>query len=262
MSFTSIAFTLIIFAFTFQNYFIFKTFWEKADVPGFSDEPRFEERFIEKIAFFNFNDLENEPARLTQWVSYSALEAVAMSLSAFIIFSGVIGRVSALGVFVITLMNSFSWEILNGLFFKFYITDSGFSMRTFLFGGVTALIVSILSKDKRTAEHPNYFSTYRIQALSFLGAALVWCIFPIFAMTDIYTFTTDDNVKLAVYLNMVWAMAAGTVAGFISCAFIYAKFMVHDIVFSVAAVKCLLFRESSPSQPALMSIITLATPWP
>ena len=61
-------------------------------------------------------------------------------------------------------------------------------MRTFLFGGISALIVTFIvgGKDK-TINHFNYFSTYKVQALAFLGAAIIWCLYPLYGMIDIFT---------------------------------------------------------------------------
>ena len=71
-------------------------------------------------------------------------DAIACSISLMIAFSPVIGRVSLLEVFFLTLFGSWVYELNNQLLWRLFITDSGYGLRVFVFGSFLGLISALI----------------------------------------------------------------------------------------------------------------------
>lgn len=61
-----------------------------------------------------------------------------------IAFSSLVGRVQLMEVFYLAVFGTFFYEINNQLIWRFMITDVGYGMRIFLFGGVMGFISSLM----------------------------------------------------------------------------------------------------------------------
>lgn len=103
-SVTGIAFTLLIFALTTQNLFIYRTFWRNISVNDPNSSPSFTNRYYNSINYINFgNDLQSPYA----YTSDSILDAVGASLAMYAAYSAVIGRISIAEVFILTCIGPF-----------------------------------------------------------------------------------------------------------------------------------------------------------
>lgn len=76
-------------------------------------------------------------------------------------------------------------------------------------------------------------------SLAFLGIAIVWCIYPIFGLANVYTRDNANYGKIVLMMGQVniWLSLAASVLGcYTASAFTYGKFSVHDMVFSSITV--------------------------
>ena len=117
---------------------------------------------------------------------------------------------------------------------RLYITDTGYGVRTLLFGGFMGLIIScILGKRETTIQHESYRSEYLSRTLSLLGFVLVFCSYPILSVAGIYTYSTTDNyIIYAAPVNMWLALMAGVLGCFVISSINYRKFSIHDLIFA------------------------------
>lgn len=84
------AFTLLIFALTVQNFFIFRIFWKNISVNNPNDSANFSSSQYSLINFINFkNDLQTS----YDLPSASFLDAVGAALAMYAGYTGVIGRI-------------------------------------------------------------------------------------------------------------------------------------------------------------------------
>ena len=86
------SFTLLIFAMTLQNFFIFRDFWDRAGVnnPNASGGFGVGGQYYEKINLINFN---NSLQQSFEYISSSFFEAVGASLAIYAGYATVMGRV-------------------------------------------------------------------------------------------------------------------------------------------------------------------------
>ena len=142
-SFSGIAMTFLIFAFTIQNYFLFRAFWYKIGVYKTGTDFR-NERF-EQIALVNFD----EDSQITNNLPVTSMvDAIACSISLLVAFSPLVGRVGFPEIFFLSAFGTMFYELNNQLFWRFFITDTGYGMRIFLFGSSLGLIISCLQGNK------------------------------------------------------------------------------------------------------------------
>jgi len=85
--------------------------------------------------------LEHSPQFYTH---HSFVDAIACSLANVIAFSSLVGRVKILESFFLSLLGTFIYEVNNQLFWRYGISDTGYGMRIFVFGGFMGLISSLL----------------------------------------------------------------------------------------------------------------------
>lgn len=62
----------------------------------------------------------------------------------FCALSPLLGRIGFLEVFFLSWVGPFFYEINSSIFNKFFIVDTGFGMRGFLFGGMLGLWISFI----------------------------------------------------------------------------------------------------------------------
>ena len=94
-SMTGMTFTVLIFALTVQNFFIYRVFWEYASVnnPNSSDVD-FNTRYYQKLNYINYgNTLQAASTVDYQYASASLFDAIGASLAMFAGYSAVIGRI-------------------------------------------------------------------------------------------------------------------------------------------------------------------------
>lgn len=233
-SVTGMAFTLLIFAFTAQNFFIYRTLWRNFSVNDPNASPSFKHRYYNSINLINFgNDLQSPYA----YTSDSFLDAVGASLSMYAAYSAVIGRISLAQIFILTWIGPFIYEANSQLLWRFYIPDTGFTLRAFAFGGALGLVSSlILGKRELTAQNVNYFSRYKVMSMSLLGMILVWCSFPIVLLGEVFNSTRGYIVALTGQVNIWLALASSALGCFSASSLYFRKLSAHDLIFSCITV--------------------------
>lgn len=138
------AFTLLIFALTVQNFFIFRTFWSNISVNDPDATANFPNKKFSIINFINFgNDIQKN----YQLPSASFLDAVGAALAMYAGYTGVIGRIGIGEIFFLTWIGTFIYELNSQILWRLFIPDNGYPSRAFAYGGVLGIVSSlILSK--------------------------------------------------------------------------------------------------------------------
>ena len=77
-------------------------------------------------------------------MSYSFVDAIACALANVVAFSALVGRIKILETFFITLFGAFLYEVNAQLFWRYNISDTGYGMRIFIYGGIYGLNTSII----------------------------------------------------------------------------------------------------------------------
>ena len=153
-------------------------------------------------------------------------------------YSAVIGRIGLGEVFFLTWIGTFIYEVNSQLLIRYNITDNGYPSRAFAFGGALGITSSLLlGKKDLTEKNPNFRSSYRVMGMSLLGIILVWCVFPVLVLSDVYVNGFGKVVSMAAQVNIWLALAASVLGAYTASSFIYRKFSVHDIVFSAITVQ-------------------------
>lgn len=168
----------------------------------------------------------------------SVVDAIACAISITIALTSVIGRVQALEVFFLTLFGSFLYEVNNQLMWNLYISDIGYGMRIFLFGGMMGLFSSlVLGRKNTTVQHVHYKSVYSSRGFGLLGLVIVFSAFPMLVTSGVYN--VSENYAYIAYIvpfNMWFALGAGILGAFSISALTYRKIFLHDLVHSGLAV--------------------------
>ena len=234
------AFTLLIFALTVQNFFIFRNFWNRVGLNSPNDGSSFSGTSYSHINYINFgNDLQKG----YQLTSASWLDAIGASLAMYAGYTAVIGRIGLGEIFFLTWIGTFIYEINAQLLNRFFIPDNGYPSRAFAYGGMLGLISSfVLGKRDLTVNSSFFRSSYKIMALAFLGIIFVWCSYPVLVLSSTYTSVEGKIVAMAGQVNIWLALATSVLGCFTASAFSYRKFCVHDMVFASITVHNLLFR--------------------
>ena len=75
-----------------------------------------------------------------------------------------------------------------------------------------------------------------MRVLPFLGVILAWCTYPILVLETVFNKNEGEIVAMPIQVN-IWLALAGSVLGaYTASMYMYAKFSVHDMVFSSLAV--------------------------
>ncbi len=134
-------FTLLIFALTLQNYFIYRTFWNKVGLNNVDTPTSFESTSANKITYLNYgNDLQST----RNIPSSSFIDAVGCAIALYGGYTAVIGRIGLTEIFFLTWIGTFIYEICNQIFIRLYIVDNGFGMRAYAFGGMLGLVSTLI----------------------------------------------------------------------------------------------------------------------
>ena len=237
---TGMAFTLLIFALTVQNFFIFRNFWSNVSVNDPNASANFSSSNYPNINYINYgNDLQTN-YRLP---SASFLDAVGAALAMYAGYTAVIGRIGLGEVFFLTWIGTFIYEVNSQILWRLYIPDNGYPSRAFAYGGMLGLVSSlVLGKKNLTINNPSFKSSYKIMALAFLGIIFVWCSFPILVLSNVYTSTTGKIVAMAGQVNIWLALATSVLGCYTASTLSYRKFCIHDMIFASITVPLASFR--------------------
>ena len=86
-----------------------------------------------------------------EFTHYSLVDAIACALANVVAFASVVGRIQAIETFYLSVFGTFLYEVNSQLLWRMEITDTGYGMRVFLFGGVMGLFSAlILGKKKKS----------------------------------------------------------------------------------------------------------------
>ena len=239
-SVTGMAFTLLIFALTVQNFFIFRNFWSNVGVNDPNASVNFSGSKYPNINYINYgNDLQTN----YKLPSASFLDAVGAALAMYAGFTAVIGRIGLGEIFFLTWIGTFIYEVNSQILWRLYIPDNGYPSRAFAYGGMLGLISSlVLGKKNLTINNPKFKSNYKIMALAFLGIIFVWCSFPILVLSSVYTSTAGKIVAMAGQVNIWLALATSVLGCYTASTISYGKFCVHDMIFASITVSLGVFR--------------------
>ena len=169
---------------------------------------------------------------------YSFVDAIACALANVIAFSSLVGRIQLMEVFYLSLLGTFFYEINNQLIWRLIITDIGYGMRIFLFGGVMGFISSLLVGSRKinrdqTREHLRYLSIYATRCLGLIGLVIIFSTFPYLCVAGLYQTSANNSYILYVApFNMWFALVAGVLGSFCASALTYRKIFIHDLIFS------------------------------
>ena len=237
---TGMAFTLLIFALTVQNFFIFRNFWSNVSVNDPSASANFGSSNYPNINYINYgNDLQAS-YRLP---SASFLDAIGAALAMYAGYTAVIGRIGLGEIFFLTWIGTFIYEVNAQILWRLYIPDNGYPSRAFAYGGMLGLVSSlVLGKKNLTINNPSFKSSYKIMALAFLGIIFVWCSFPILVLSNVYTSTTGKIVAMAGQVNIWLALATSVLGCYTASTLSYRKFCIHDMIFASITVPSALCR--------------------
>lgn len=148
--------------------------------------------------------------------------------------SPVLGRIGLLEVFFLTIFGTFFYEVNAELMWRWFVTDTGYGYRIFIFGAILGLVsLHLLGRKETLYEHHNFKSTYTTMSLALLGFLIVWVSFPFLCVAGVFTYTTNDSVIIyASPLNMYLALIAGVLGSFTAASLLYRKFSLHDLIFT------------------------------
>jgi hypothetical protein len=138
---TGMAFTLIIFVLTVQNFFIFRDFWNRIGVNDSTTKVNLSSFDYPYINYINFgNDLQNN----YQLPAASLLDAIGASLAIYAGYTGVIGRIGFGEVFFLSWVGTFIYELNSQILWRLYVPDNGYPSRAFAYGGMLGFISSLI----------------------------------------------------------------------------------------------------------------------
>ena len=142
------------------------------------------------------------------------------------------------------------------MIWNLFITDIGYGMRVFLFGGMMGLFASlILGRKDTTYRHYHYKSVYSSRGFGILGLVIVFAAFPLLVTNGVYAVSTNYTyIAYIAPFNMWFALGAGVLGSFSISALTYRKIFLHDLVHTGLAVHilfnlgwyCLQFMQCSP----------------
>ncbi len=138
---TGMAFTLLIFALTVQNFFIFRIFWQNISVNNPNANTNFSSSIYNLINYINFNvDLQTS----YDLPSASLFDAVGAALAMYAGYTGVIGRIGLGEVFFLTWIGTFIYEVNSQILWRLFIPDNGYPSRAFAYGGALGIVSSLI----------------------------------------------------------------------------------------------------------------------
>jgi hypothetical protein len=143
-----------------------------------------------------------------------------------------------LEVFWLSLISTFLYNLNEQLFRRYEISDTGFGMRIFVYGGFVGFISSLMLGREQTALNTLVdVSSYTNRGFTLFGLLIQFCTFPCLVVGSLY-FSSMNNayVFLTAIMGMYLALVAGFLGTFTASAFIYRRIMIHDVIFSALAV--------------------------
>jgi hypothetical protein len=138
---TNMTFSILVSVFTLQNWFIYRCFWDKTGLPLSPMVSSFNGFRYNEIAYLPTNNFRSATAN---YATASFYDAIGACIAMFCAISPLLGRIGFFEVFFISWVGPFFYEINSSIFNKFFIVDTGFGMRGFLFGGMLGLWLSFM----------------------------------------------------------------------------------------------------------------------
>lgn len=187
------------------------------------------------IDLTNVNDTRFVPdgATLTQ--------AIRCALANCVAFSSILGRAGPLEAFFVALFGTIGFELLRDLVILLGL-DYGEAYIIFVYGGFMGLFMGLFRSfrekgERRTTENsPKYTGNHVSVAISFLGAVVLFAVFPILIIDpDLRVATLQPTVNTTGPLSIWYSMAS---AGVMSAAFsilINENLIARDIINGLVA---------------------------
>jgi hypothetical protein len=253
---SSMGFVLLFFALAVQLTILFRLMWQAIGISSSWDTSTFPLiNSANRVFNVELVNTYNDRYQSSILFSNSLVDAMASGISIVIAIMTVIGRAGPLELFFLTLFGTFLGELNSQLFWRLFITDCGYGMRTFLYGGALGLVSSIvLWRRKTTLDHEGYCTNYFSQTYSLLGTIFSWILFPALIIADLYHvnstvfdadafITSTDNIMIGpAVLNVIFAMVSSVIGAFSASILVSedGRIAVHEIVFASLSVKILL----------------------
>lgn len=135
-AYSTLIYTLLIWALGIQSYFIFKSFWiytglgNQNSVGGFYKDT------------FKAINLQTSDSRVlsSDINSTSLADAIASSIALFVIYSPSLGKIGQFELLMFSIFNTIFYTFLEVLFWRISVADSGYTMRIFIFGTISGLL--------------------------------------------------------------------------------------------------------------------------
>lgn len=151
-SFSGMGMTLLIFGLTLEHWFMIKAFWEKAGTSDPNNSKTFwQGPVVAKISFVNwvqdryYNQAGTVLAHDPQFFTHhSFVDAIACAIANTVAFASVVGRIKLFEVVWLTAFGTFIYEVNSQLLWRYAISDIGFGMRIFIYGGFVGLISGLI----------------------------------------------------------------------------------------------------------------------
>lgn len=232
---SGIALTLLIFALTLQNFFIFRAFLQRVGLNSPSAASSLSGFTFPQLNPINYNNSLQNGYDLP---SASLLDAVGATLAIYAGYAAVVGRVGIGEVFFLSCIGTFLYEVNELILWRLYIPDNGYPSRAFAFGGAMGIVSSLLLGKRdltHTQKRKNYRSNYRPMAMAYLGTVMVWCTYPVLVLANLYTSTTGKITAAAGQTNIWLALSSGVLGTFAASSIYYRKLNLHDFVFTSLA---------------------------
>ena len=137
----NMTFSILVSLFTLQNWFIYRCFWHKTGLPLEPMSGSFDGERYNEISFIPSGNLR---AYTSDYFTASFYDAIGACIAMFCALTPILGRIGFLEVFFLSWVGPFFYEINSSIFNKFFIVDTGFGMRGFLFGGMLGLWLSLI----------------------------------------------------------------------------------------------------------------------
>ena len=103
VSFTGMTFTLLIFALSIQNFFLFRAFWNKAGANDYDLSSKTFSTWFDVVSMSNYL-VDRQCTSLLP--SGPFVEAIACAISMAVAFNSVVGRIGLIEVFILCLFGS------------------------------------------------------------------------------------------------------------------------------------------------------------
>jgi len=234
-AYSSALFSFLIIVFTIQYYFIIRSFWIGVGLGN--DEYKSN---LVNGEFQMLRLLSNDYRIFSSFnTNVGMTEAIVCAMSMLVAYMALAGRIAGFQVFILCFFGVFFYNFNEIIIWRHAISDTGYTLRLFLFGSSFGLATAFILRFKdriATTDTLGYFASRHTRAYGLVGACFVWLFLPILSCVgNIFDPVTSGAVISylpAVILNLWMALSGSCTASFCVSILLGRKIHPHDIVFS------------------------------